>query len=343
MALTVVTLALPTPGYEALAQRHSRPLAVSQVFNTQLVVGLDASGNVTPFLTGTVAGIQYALGILDPLVTTNQNILSFTSVANQTMAVLSGVITMQNGMSGNAIVQANVGALVYTADGLTANATNATNPKIGGGTTTGKPVGIFIGFDGASNPKISIIPEDLAISVGASGGLGTALTVAGVQTNTGAKTFNNATLLLENSGGTFHSTLETAATANRVATLPDATCTLAQAAVASGATAPVFTPTAAAITETTGAAGTWSTNVLTQTSGGISAAAHALAGGWVSDGTKAGPILDNTTCTATTGTITVAPAGLPSPLGVPTGTTGLIIIPPPAGAGTVASHTHTQS
>jgi hypothetical protein len=52
------------------------------------------------------------------------------------------------------------------------------------------------------------------------------VTLAGAQEVTGAKTFDHSTLLVNNSADTFHSTLASAATANRTITLPDATDTL---------------------------------------------------------------------------------------------------------------------
>jgi hypothetical protein len=48
------------------------------------------------------------------------------------------------------------------------------------------------------------------------------MTLAGVETVTGAKTFNNATLKLRNAGNTQSSTLATAATASRTYTIPEA-------------------------------------------------------------------------------------------------------------------------
>jgi hypothetical protein len=63
------------------------------------------------------------------------------------------------------------------------------------------------------------------------------MVLAGTQTNTGVKTFNDGTFRQLNSGGTFYSQLASAATGNRTATIPDATGTLAMLGLAQQFTA----------------------------------------------------------------------------------------------------------
>lgn len=161
------------------------------------------------------------------------------------------------------------------------------------------------------------------------------------QTITGTKTFTEGALKIENDAGTHSVTLHDTVTADRTIAFPDFDGTLAKGGVATGTTAPAFTGTGSggAITPVTGATVGWSGNTATQSAGGATAAADALAGGFIDDGTNTAVIISNTTCTPTSGTITVKPL---SKLPAPTGTT-VTIVPPPIAAGTVASHTHTQS
>ena len=340
MATTVVTLELPQPGYSALAQRVVRPLASAQVFNPLLLVGLDAAGKATPFLTGTVAGIQYALGLLDPATYSS----SFTSGASFTSPVLDGVFSMANGTAGNALVQASVGLAVYTADGLTGNLTSAANPKIGGGTTTGKLVGTFLGLDPAisGNVLVSCIPEVNAAIVANGGVLPVPVADGGTGSGTAAGARTN--LAAAQSGVATASTGPTA-----LSTQPTIS-------------APTFTPTYAAIVPISGVPGSWGgtgSAVLTTTA--IAAldnvAANSLAGGTISDGTVVGLIISNTAFNGSgVGTLTVrydASNPYPAPFGVPTGLTNLTITPPAAHPGTnsapvatagaSAAHTHLQS
>ena len=308
------TLIIPQPGYQALAQRQTRPLAASQAFNPAAIVGLDAAGKATPFLTGTVVGIQFAIGILDPV----RAPAAFTSGASDTSPVLTGHFTMLNGTSGNAIVQASVGEACYTADGLTANLTNAANPKVGGGTTTGKLLGTILGLDPniVGNVLISVIPEiNQAIAIGGAAGIPVPVADGGTGASTAAGARTNLAA--------------------------------AQAAVATGATAPTFMGSAPAANPTpvTGIHGTWTApsgttpGFFTITSGGPTAGIGGLVGGIVQDTAgNGGVITANSATTPATGTVSL---GLS--VGSPATSTTLIIVPPAIPTGAVASHTHTQS
>ena len=170
-----------------------------------------------------------------------------------------------------------------------------------------------------------------------------ALTVAGVQTNVGIKTFTQLTLAVWNAAKSFAASFTFAGTQAVTVTIPDvAAVTIAQAGVASGSTtpgagggtAPAFVP--GAITKVlAGATIGWAGNVGTISAGGAVIAANALRGGIVNDGTLWGIIESNSALTATTGTITM----IPLPVGsVPTGVT---IDAYAQASDAVASHTHT--
>lgn len=76
-----------------------------------------------------------------------------------------------------------------------------------------------------TGPGVTASNVGSVVTVTVSGGGDTVL--SGVQTFTGAKTFNNATLRVNNGTNTFAHTLASAATAARIITLPDSTGTLA--------------------------------------------------------------------------------------------------------------------
>ena len=339
------SLNIQAPGYNPVATRLSQPLTATQNFNVcQLVGVVSSTGGISPLNTATVGGIAFAVGMLD------QSSLGavpasgiFASVANQVAAVVSGSFQMVNGTSGNAFSEESIGADAYTADGVTANATSSSNPTnavtgLPSGTATGVVCGIVTAFSSTLGVTVTCLPE-LNSMLTSSGDFTGALAVAhggtGSATAAGART----NLTAAESG---------VATGSATPSLTGSTTP--------SFTQPTITPTyAASPTATTGATVSWggaSSAVATQSAGGIVAAAHALAGGFVDDGTSTALILDNTACTATSGTITVS-AGLKL-LPVPTGLT-ITIQPPPGRAATAsggacgahthtsAAHTHTQS
>ena len=332
-----------SPGYNPLFSRAPHVLADDKAFNILAVVGLDTAGKITPFLSGTVSGIQYAYGLLDPAVV----LADFTSGTSQSASTVSGIISLVNGTSSNAFVQANVGAYAYTADGLTANATASTNPLPVSGTAGGKLLGTFLGFDPSlsGNVLVSVVPE---LNSGSSNSTGD-MTLAGVQTVTGAKTFAASTLKQANSGGTFSTTFASAATAARTFTLPNADATAAQAAVASasttpgagGGTAPAFTGTAPASAVNfaspsfSGTGMTASGQNMTSTDN-QTMTLNQCTGMWLISATH-GPYM-----IASNTAVTGAPAVLTIYGGAPTTDAGTYkIITGVTPVGSVASHTHT--
>lgn len=165
-----------------------------------------------------------------------------------------------------------------------------------------------------------------------------ALTVAGVQTNVGTKSFTTLTLAVWNAAKTFVTSFATNATAARVITFPDASATMAQAGVASGGTAPAWTSGGAALTKAlNGATYNIAGAVLTITAGGAVISASALAGATIFDiiSGAASQIIDNTLLGVASGTITIANNGAGNFVN---GQQIDVWIP----NGTVASHTHNQ-
>ena len=303
-----MSLNLNQPGYQPIATRLPQALTASQNFNPSQLVGLvSASGDVSPLNTSTVTGLAYAVGVLDPSVGS----AIFESISGEEVPVLAGSFTLANGTSGNAFAAADVGSVAYSADGVTANKTSSSNPTnattgLPSGTATGILIGIVTEFISSTQVVVTVIPE-----------------LNAMLSNSGSFT---GTLAIAH-GGTAATTAAGARTALGTATAGSNTA----------GTAPAFTgaaPTAALTAKISGATIGWSTNVGTISAGGAVVAAHALAGGFITDGTLTALILDNSALTATTGTITTsAPA--------PTGTTVTAYgVPTPVGA--VASHVHAQ-
>lgn len=140
------------------------------------------------------------------------------------VAVRQGVFPWYMGTAGDAITNANVGALCYIIDNQTVGLTD------GGGTRSIAGIIQFL----APAPAVAAY-QQVYVQMGAYVGVfgsgtvaGSALTISGVQSNTGAKTFADSTFIQNNSAGTFHSTLHSNATANSDVYLPNlATATLA--------------------------------------------------------------------------------------------------------------------
>lgn len=204
------------------------------------------------------------------------------------------------------------------------------------------------------------------------------LTFAGINlaaTWTALQKFTASLLAVLNGAGTFVTKFATNATVDRTVTFPDADATMAQAAVASGATAPAFTGTPAAPTGTnsapafTGTAPTAAENLAAPAFSGTGYATvgqvvtttdnqtmtlNQCAGMWLLTATHA-PVMiqSNTAVSGAPAVLTVygaAPATTAETYKIVAALTpaGTVAAPAFTGnaytpAGTVASHTHTQT
>jgi hypothetical protein len=103
---------------------------------------------------------------------------------------------------------------------LTHNATSLILPTAANITTAAGDVAVFVS-EGSGNWRCTgyLRANGQALAGGGGGG---DMTLAGVQTVTGAKTFEDTTLLLRNAGQTASSTLKTDATTSRTYTIPEA-------------------------------------------------------------------------------------------------------------------------
>lgn len=327
------------------------PMAANKTFVNAQLVGVNAGGFLVPWTIS--ASLKCAGLFWGPSQT------SPSGADGQYGAdVLQCVVQMYNGMGGDAITAAQ-GQVVYSPDGYTAYATSDTS--------TLSPVGLCVQFD--ANTQVSeavVVTVGLADSglialVQALSGVVTPITVANGGTGLAALTAHNLIVGNGTSAGTLlapgtvayplvsqgagsdphYAILAVAGGGTGSATAAGAVTNLGAATAGNNTSsvAPAFTGTYAAITPVTGATVSWATNVATQSAGGVTAAANVLAGGFIDDGTNTAVIISNTTCTATTGTITIKPL---TKLPAPTGTT-VTIVPPAATTGTVASHAHAET
>jgi hypothetical protein len=131
-----------------------------------------------------------------------------------------GVFCWNNSTAGDAITNANRGSVCYIADNQTVALTD------GGGTRS--IAGIIVGVAPATGPvgSSTYYAGQVFVQMGiwvqtVASNLAGALTSAGIQTVTGAKTFADSTLIVQNSTATATTTLNSAATSNRTTSLPD--------------------------------------------------------------------------------------------------------------------------
>ncbi len=176
--------------------------AISLTLGAITPTSVAASGTITGAnLSGTNTGDQTNITGNAATVTTNANLTGPVTSTGNVTSIAAGVIT--NTMLAGSIVE---GKLSFS-DILTGNFSTAAHGFVPKGTN----VGNFLKDDGTW----------------ATPGGGGDMVLASTQTNTGAKSFNDGTLLLGNVGNSFFSRFTNTATAARVYTLKDASGTIA--------------------------------------------------------------------------------------------------------------------
>jgi hypothetical protein len=130
-----------------------------------------------------------------------------------------GVFPWYMGTSSDAIDNGDIGSVCYIIDNQTVGLTD------GGGTRS--VAGVIMGLQplpsggDAAYQQVYVQMGYYVQAIAAGAAPGGALLISGNQANTGVKTFSDATLLLNNSGGSFATTFHTDATAARSFTFPD--------------------------------------------------------------------------------------------------------------------------
>ncbi len=133
------------------------------------------------------------------------------------VAVRQGVFPWYMGTGPDAITNLNVGSLCYVIDNQTVGLTD------GGGTRSIAGIIQFLA-PVPTNTDYQQVYVEMGIpfaALGIGSAAGGALLISGNQSNTGVKTFSDSTVLIQNAGGTFSTTLHSAATAARSFTFPD--------------------------------------------------------------------------------------------------------------------------
>jgi hypothetical protein len=157
-------------GQETVSGRINVQLAASQTFATNVLVGISnasyggGAGYALPFSSANNANIAFALGRFDAGANASGGtgygpVVSPAVDGTDSADVTNGVFKMANGTSGNALTQASIGHVCYTADGRTANKTASTNPLPGSGTGTGKLAGtvVSVNQDGDGFVLVSVV------------------------------------------------------------------------------------------------------------------------------------------------------------------------------------------
>lgn len=181
---------------------------------------MDSAGYIKPGVTG---ASLIAVGVFSK---TADNSAGAAAAINGELR--EGFFYFANSAGGDAIALDDLGKPCYVVDDQTVALTSNSGAR--------SPCGRIAGYDATLGVLVEInrwmarqIAEEAADT-------GVNLTIAGVQTVTGEKIFNQDKLGVFNAGGTFHSVFRSSATADRTVTFPDATGTVVLAAVGGAGT-----------------------------------------------------------------------------------------------------------